>query len=92
MLSLPFLFPQELELYKTKVTDETDEDELEWEVDDADEDSDTDDQYDHDMCNVFHMFGKVLGKMPPEKNAPRENCKVNNFTCVNLGTHTSFVL
>ena len=36
-LSLAFLFPQELESYKTKIADETDEEE--WEVDDADEDS-----------------------------------------------------
>ena len=38
-LSLTFLFPQELESYKTKIEDETDEDELEWEVDDVDENS-----------------------------------------------------
>ena len=56
-LSLASLFPQELESYKTKVADETDEDESEWEVDDADEDSDTDDEYDHDVLNAFDMFG-----------------------------------
>ena len=43
-LSLASLFPQELESYKTKVANETDQDELEWEVDDAGEDSDTDDE------------------------------------------------
>ena len=56
-LSLASLFPQELESYKTKVADETDEDESEWEVDDADEDSDTDDEYDHDVSNAFGVFG-----------------------------------
>ena len=56
-LSLAFLFPQELESYKTKVADETDENELEWEVDHADEDSDTDDEYDNDVRNAFDMFG-----------------------------------
>ena len=92
MLSLASLLPLDLELYKTKVTDEIDEDKLEWEVDDADEDSDMDDQYDHDMCNVFDMFGEILGKMPPERHVLRENCKGNNFTSVNLGTLTSFAL
>ena len=56
-LSPTSLFPQELESYKTKVADETDENESEWEVDDADEDSDTDDEYDHDVCSSFDMFG-----------------------------------
>ena len=56
-LSLAFLFPQELESYKTKAANETDQDELEWEVDDADEDSDTDDEWDHDVRNAFDMFG-----------------------------------
>ena len=56
ILSLPFLFPQELESYKTKAADETDENESEWEVDGADEDSDTDDEYDHDVRNTFGMF------------------------------------
>ena len=55
-LSLASLFPEELESYKTKIADETDEDESEWEVDDADEDSDTDDEYDHDVRNAFDMF------------------------------------
>ena len=54
-LSLTSLFAQELESYKTKVPDETDENELEWEVDDAE--SDTDDEYDHDVRNGFDMFG-----------------------------------
>ena len=57
MLSLASLFPRELESYKTKVTDETDEDKSEWEVDDADEDSNTDDEYDHNVRNAFDMFG-----------------------------------
>ena len=56
-LSLASLFPQELESYKTKVADETNEDKSEWEVDDVDEDSDTDDEYDHDVRNAFDMFG-----------------------------------
>ena len=56
-LSLASLFPEELESYKTKIADETDEDETEWEVDDADEDSDRDDEYDHDVRNAFAMFG-----------------------------------
>ena len=56
-LSLTSLFAQELESYKTKIPDETDENELEWEVDDADEESDTDDEYDHDVRNGFDMFG-----------------------------------
>ena len=56
-LSLASLFQQELESYKTKVADETDEDESEWEVDDVDEHSDTDDEYDHDVRNAFDMFG-----------------------------------
>ena len=56
ILSLPFLFPQELESHKTKAADETDENESEWEVDGADEDSDTDDEYDHDVRNTFGMF------------------------------------
>ena len=55
--SLTSLFPQELESYKTIVADETDENESEWEVNDADEDSDTVDEYDHDVCNTFDMFG-----------------------------------
>ena len=55
--SLTSLFPQELESYKTKVADETNEDKSEWEVDDVDEDSDTDDEYDHDVRNAFDMFG-----------------------------------
>ena len=57
MLSLASLFPQELKSYKTKVIDKTDENESEWEVDDTEEDSDTDDEYDHDVCNAFDMFG-----------------------------------
>ena len=56
-LSLASLLPQELESYKTKVADKTDDDELEWEVDNADEDSDTDDECDHDVRNAFDMFG-----------------------------------
>ena len=56
-LSPASLFPQELDSYKTKVADETDENESEWDVDDADENSDTDDEYDHDACNSFDMFG-----------------------------------
>ena len=53
-LSFAFLFPQELEPYKTKLADEADEDwESEWEVDDADEDSDMDGEYDHDVRNVI---------------------------------------
>ena len=56
-LSLASLFQQELESYKTKVADETDEDESEWEVDDVDEHSDTNDEYDHDVRNAFDMFG-----------------------------------
>ena len=56
-LSLASLFQQELESYKTKVANETDEDESEWEVDDVDEHSDTDDEYDHDVRNAFDMFG-----------------------------------
>ena len=55
-LSLASLFPRELESYKTKVADKTDENEKEWEVDDADEDFDTDDEYDHGVRNAFDMF------------------------------------
>ena len=55
-LSPASLFPQELDSYKTKVADETDEKESELDVDDADENSDTDDEYDH-VCNSFDMFG-----------------------------------
>lgn len=51
------LFPQEIESYKTKVADETDENESEWKVDDVDEDSDTNDEYKCDVCKTFDMFG-----------------------------------
>ena len=50
-LNLASLFLQELESYKVKVADETDENKMEWEVDDADEDPDT------DVHNAFDMFG-----------------------------------
>ena len=33
-LSFAYLFPQELGSYRTKITDEIDDDESEWEVDD----------------------------------------------------------
>ena len=56
-LSLTSLFPQELESYKTKVVDETDENEFKWEADDADEDSDTNDECDHDVGNTFDILG-----------------------------------
>ena len=55
-LSLASLFPQELELYRTKITEEIDDDESEWEVDDeAEEDTRTDDG--NDDRNTFDIYG-----------------------------------
>ena len=58
-LSLPSLFRQELESYRTKITDEIDDDESEWEVDDvAEEDTRTDDDDDEsDDRNAFDIYG-----------------------------------
>ena len=58
-LSLASLFPQELESYRTKITDEIDDDESEWEVDDeAEEDTRTDDDDDkNDDRNAFDIYG-----------------------------------
>ena len=58
-LSLTFLFPQELESYRTKIRDEIDDDESEWEVDDeAEEDTCTDDDVDeNDDRNTFDIYG-----------------------------------
>ena len=56
-MSLTSLFPPELESYKTKVADETDENEFEWKADDADEDSDTNDECGHDVGNTFDILG-----------------------------------
>ena len=59
MLNLASLFPQELESYRTKITDEIDDDESEWEVDDeAEEDTRTDDDDDeNDDRNAFDIYG-----------------------------------
>ena len=53
------LFPQELESYRTKITDDIDDDESEWEVDDeAEEDTRTDDDDDeNDDRNAFDIYG-----------------------------------
>ena len=58
-LSLASLFPQELESYRTKITDEIDDDELEWEVDDETEEyTRTDDDHDeNDDRNAFDIYG-----------------------------------
>ena len=58
-LSLASLFPQELESYRTKITDEIDDDESEWEVDDeAEEDTRTDDDDDeNDDRKAFDIYG-----------------------------------
>ena len=57
-LSLASLFPQELEPYRTKITDEIDDDESEWEVDDEAEDTRTgDDDDENDDHNAFDIYG-----------------------------------
>ena len=56
-LSLASLFPQELESYRTKITDEIDDDESEWQVDDEAEDTRTDDDdEENDNRNAFDIY------------------------------------
>ena len=55
-LCLGYLFPQELESYKTKIAEETGENELEWEGDDADEDFDIHDEHNYDVRKAFDVW------------------------------------
>ena len=52
-LSLASLFPQDLESYRTKMTDESDEQESELEGDEEEGDTRTDDASDHNASNMF---------------------------------------
>ena len=62
-LCLGYLFPQELESYKTKIAEETGENELEWEGDDADEDFDIHDEYNYDVRKAFDVWRWVNGNI-----------------------------
>ena len=55
-LCLGYLFPRELESYKTKIAEETGENELEWEGDDADKDFDIRDEHNYDVRKAFDVL------------------------------------